>query len=267
MGTAVRGLCGTLVVTSVPRTDRSYVREQEIMPEVRVAGREVLVLHARAFRYAADGTVSGDYHAASYDLNAVRGLWFGLSPFGAWRGPAHAFLSFEFADGRFLAVSVEARKEGGESYSPWLGMLRRYELMYVLADEPDVIGVRSVRNGDPVYLYPGRATPAQASRLLELLLRRADELRTRPEYYHTLSNNCATNLADAVNGVAPGRVPWSHALLLPGFSDDYAYELGLLALERPPSEVRERYRVDELARSANGRSDFSLAIRRVLARR
>lgn len=252
------------LVTSVPRTDRNYESEQEILPAVRVLGRQLLIRHARSFRYQPDGTATPGYFNAAYDLDSVRRVWFGLSPFGSWQGPAHAFLSFEFADARFLAISVEARKEQGESYSPWRGLLRGYELMYVVADEADVIGLRSVVHRDPVYLYPGRATPAQAGELLQALLRRADELRSAPEYYNTLTNNCATNLADAVNGVSPGRLPWNHALLLPGFSAEFAHERGLLALDRPPAEVREQYRVDELARRAYSGPGFSAAIRRAI---
>jgi hypothetical protein len=252
------------LITSVPRTDRAYVSEQEILPAVRLLGRQLLIRHARSFRYQPDGKANPGYFNAAYDLDSVRRVWFGLSPFGSWQGPAHAFLSFEFADGRFLAISVEARKEEGESYSPWRGLLRGYELMYVVADEVDVIGLRSVVYRDPVYLYPGRATPAQAAQLLQVLLLRAEELRSAPEYYNTLTNNCATNLAAAVNGISPGRVPWNHALLLPGFSDEFAYELGLLALDRPPAAVRERYRVDEVARRTYSAPGFSLALRRAI---
>jgi len=250
------------LVTSVPRTDREYVLEQQLLPSVRLLAREALVRHVRAFRYGPDSTVTPSYYDRTYDLNQVRRVWFGLSPFDAWSGPAHVFVSFEFADSQYLAISVEARLERGETYSPWRGLLRQYELMYVVADEADVIGVRSLVHDDPVYLYPGTANPAQAAFLLEALLRRTRELRSSPEYYHTLANNCATNLADAVNAVAPGRVPWNRALLLPGFSDDYAYRLGLLALDRPPAEVRARYRVDERARLANASPGFSAAIRR-----
>lgn len=261
-------ICGLPLglVTGVPRPDRRYGAEHEVLAVLRVTSRELRVHRARAFRYGVAGGATAAYYDARYDLDAVRRVWYGLSPFGSWRGPAHAFVSFEFADSRFLSISVEARREPGERYSPWLGMLRRYELIYVVGDEPDVIGSRAVAKGEPVYLYPGRATPAQAARLLETLLRRAAELQVRPEYYHTLANNCATNLADAVNAITPGRVPWNRALVLPGFSDEFAYRLGLLALAKPPAEVRGHYRVEERARAAYGAQDFSTAIRQGLGR-
>jgi hypothetical protein len=196
----------------------------------------------------------------THDLRDVRAVWYGLSPFASWRGPAHAFLSFEFADSTYLAVSVEARREEGEEFSPVGGLLRRYELLYVIGEEADVIGLRTNVWRDPVYLYPTTATPAQARRLLESMLARAAELAERPEYYHAITNNCATNLAAALNEVAPRRARWSVAFLLPGYSDGYAWRRGLLAIEAPPERVRARYRIDERARAAPA-SEFSRAIR------
>ena len=92
------------------------------------------------------------------------------------------------------------------------------------------------------------------------MLRRAEGLRERPEYYHTLTNNCATNLADALNAMSAGRAPWHVALVLPGFSDDYAWRRGLLALSGPPARERERYRINERARRSSPEG-FSRTIR------
>lgn len=255
------------MLTSIPKTDREYVPEQSVLARSWREGTWVHIRNVRSFEYGAGGAVRERYVERSYDLAEVKGVWFGLSPFAEWQGPAHAFLSFEFEDGRYLTVSVEARKEQGESYSPVRGLLRRYELMYVIGEEQDVIGLRTQVWGDPVYLYPGRASPAQARRLLVAVLQRAEDLRRRPEYYNTLTNNCATNLADAINEIAPRRLRWSHALVLPGYSDEFAYEQGLLAIEDAPARVRERYRINDRARDAWGTPSFSRAIRAPLAAR
>lgn len=244
-----------------PRTDLHYVPEQALMPEVRFDGGRVHVANVRSFTYDGDSVAERRYTDRVYDLDAVTRVWFGLSPFASWRGPAHAFLSFEFADARFLAISVEARKEVGETYSPARGLVRRFELMLVIGDEADVIGLRTQVYDDPVYLYPARATPRQARELLETLLRRADGLRTEPEFYHTLWNNCATNLADAINDVTPDRVRWNRGLVLPGYSDTWAARIGLLDIDGALEQVREDYRINDRARAAYGRDDFSLAIR------
>ena len=251
----------TLRATSVPRGERTYVPEQAVLPRIERRGDSVRIAGVRAFRYAADTVLRRQYVTREHDLGAVRAVWYAVSPFASWRGPAHAFLSFEFADSTYLSVSVEARKEVGENYSPVRGLLRRYELMYVIGDEADVIGLRTNGWGDPVYLYPTTATPEQARRLLERLLERAAALSERPEYYNTVTNNCATNLADALNAIAPRRVPWHVSLVLPGYSDMYAWRRGLLAIEGSPESVRERYRINARALAA-GEGDFSRVIRR-----
>lgn len=249
------------MLTSIPRLDGSYVPEQAVVARSSREGTWVRIRDVRSFRYGEGGEVEARYVDRSYDLAAVARVWFGLSPFAEWRGPAHAFVSFEFEGGEFLTISVEARRELGESYSPVRGLARQYELLYVIAEEPDVIGLRTHVWKDPVYLYPGRASPQQARRLLVALLQRAEEVRRRPEYYNTLTNNCATNLAEAVNEIAPRRLRWSHALVLPGYSDGFAWEQGLLAIEDAPERVRERYRINARAEAAWGQPDFSQAIR------
>ena len=244
-----------------PATGLEYVPDQAVMPAVRFDGSVAHVSNVRSFVYDGDSVVERRYVDRAYDLDAVRRVWFGLSPFASWRGPAHAFLSFELADGQFLSVSVEARKEVGESYSPARGLARRFELMYVIGDETDVIGLRTQVYDDPVYLYPARATPRQAGQLLEALLRRAEKLRTDPEFYNTFWNNCATNLADAINQVTPDRVRWNRGLVLPGYSDTWAARIGLLDIHGDLETVREDFRINERARAAYGQADFSLRIR------
>ena len=78
-------------------------------------------------------------------------------------GPAiaHLLLSFGFGDDH-LAISIEARKEKGEGYSSVKGFVRQYELYYVVADERDVLRVRTNYRKDPpedVYAIPCACPP------------------------------------------------------------------------------------------------------------
>lgn len=246
-----------------PSHDRRWVPEQAVLPDVTLRGDSVVVRHVRAFRHTSDSTFVARYETQAYDLRTVHSVWYVLSPFNPdWRGPAHSFLSFGFADGRYLAASVEARREVGEAYSTWRGMLRQYELMVVLGDERDLIGLRAVTWNDPVYLYPGRATPAQARAVLEALLRRADGLEMRPEFYHTAANNCTTNLLDAVNAARDAPIGVGPRVLVPGYSDALAHDLGLLDTDLPLEDARRRFRINERSSAAIGAPNFSAAIRR-----
>jgi hypothetical protein len=244
-----------------PSHQRAWVGEQAVLPSVTISGDQAHVRNVRDFTYRTGSDFTPAYHDRTYDLDRLRRVWFGLSPFNRdWRGPAHAFLSFEFSDGQYVGVSVEARRQVGEKYSPLKGVLRQYELIYVIAEERDLVGVRVVKD-DPVYLYPMHATPDQARALFIRMLRRARQVEQRPEFYNTFSNNCTTNILDPVNQIADKDIPFGLEILLPGYSDKLAHERGLIDTELPLEQARTRFEVNERARAAIHAPDFSTRIR------
>jgi hypothetical protein len=233
-----------------------------VLPRVAFDGRLVHVRGVRDFRHDAPGGPAAAYDDRTYDLDRLDRVWYVLSPFGTgWRGPAHSFLTFGFADSAFVSISVEARRPEGAAFSPVKGALRRFELMYVIGDERDVIGLRALTWDDPVHLYPMRATPEQARELFVEMLKRAQEIERRPEFYNTFTNNCATNILAPVNLIATRRIPYGMDVLFPGYSDRLAHRLGLIDTELPLDEARERFRINERARAAADDPDFSLRIR------
>ncbi len=246
-----------------PSHARMWAPEQTVLPHVTIRGDTARVDRLRDFTHTSDTTAIRRYGSRVYDLRAVRRVWYVLSPFNPdWRGPAHSFFSFEFADGEFVSVSVEARREAGEAFSTVRGVLRQYELMVVVGSERDLIGLRAVTWADPVYLYPGRATPDQARTLFVALLRRAEALERRPEFYNTLTNNCTTNLLDAINAVRETPIAYGLPVLFPGYSDELAYDEGLLDTDLPLDSARAAFRINERAAAAAHAPDFSQRIRR-----
>ncbi len=175
-------------------------------------------------------------------------------------------LSFqlEAADGKpeHLAVSVETRKEKSEKYNPVKGSLNQYELIYVLADERDVIQFRTVYNDEHVYLYHTTASPEASQALLVDVLNRVNQLAQRPEFYDTLTNNCTSNIVRHVNHIRPNRIVTDYRSLLPGYSDQLAYDEGLIERHGTFAETKELAYVNPLAQRYAGREDFSELIRR-----
>jgi hypothetical protein len=263
---AALALAAALVVFltgGAPSSDRDWAADQSVQPLVSFAGSTVRIDSMRDFRHRPGGAFDAVFRSESFDTADVRAVWFALAPFAnSWSGLAHVFVSFELADGRFLAVSVEARREHDEGYTLVGGLTRRFEVTYVIGTESDLLGLRALR-GDVLYLYPSRATPSQARAMLVDMLRRAEALRSEPEFYNTLTNNCATNLRTHVNGVVETPLPLGWATVFPGYSDELALERGLLATDLALAEARIRYRVDERGRAAlaNGGWDFSARIR------
>ncbi len=255
-------VAATPVALRRPTNTRDWIPEQARVPRVAFRGDSVWIRDVRDFRWRRDSTAVPGWEDRGYDLRRLRRMYFVLSPFArAWRGPAHTFVSFEFDDGGTVAVSVEARRERGEHYSPLAGAVRSFELLYVIGEERDLIGLRAVMWRDPVYLYPVRATPPQVRRLFVRMLQRAHALENHPEFYNTITSNCTTNLVDAVNDIFPHRIRASYQLLLPGYSDALALRLGLLDTTLPLAQARGRFQVNARARAAADEPDFSRRIR------
>lgn len=243
-----------------PSNDRDWVVDQSVLPFAEFHGESVTVRNVRNFRYASTTDFTPGWYDRTFDLGDVVSVDFIVEPFGSV-GAAHTFLSFGLADGARIAISAEIRREKGEEFNPLLGVLNRYEIMYVVADERDVVLLRAVHRGHAVYAYPTTATAAQARALLTGMLHRANALAREPEFYNTVTNNCAVTIARHVNDLYPDRVSWNWRLLFPGQSDAYAYELGLIDNALPLDEARRKYRLPEgIGRYADD-ADFSSEIR------
>jgi hypothetical protein len=252
----------TTFLTRQPSNDREWIPDMARLPGIVIEGDELRITGIRNSRYDAEGRSTVTHYDRTFDLAELETVWFILSPFrDDWRGPAHSFLSFGFADSSYLAVSIEARKEVDESYSIWKGMVRTYELTYVLGDERDLIALRANIWKDDVYVYPVKTTPAAARELLIDVLERALDLQERPRFYNTLTQNCTSILREHVNRIAPGRVPPSWKLILTGYSDQLALDAGLLDWEGDIESARRRFRVNDRALAHAGDPGFSRLIR------
>jgi hypothetical protein len=93
------------------------------------------------------------------------------------------------------------------------------------------------------------------------MLERANKLATKPEFYNTLTNTCATNLVAHVNEIVPGRIPWSLKVLMPAYSDELAQKVGLLDQSLSISELRAKYRINDQALKYADDPHFSERIR------
>ncbi len=245
-----------------PSHARPWRPEQARLPHIVFDDRCVHIQHVRDFTFRSSDDFTPGYRDQTYHLDRLERVWLVLAPFRRnWRGPAHSFLSFGFSDSQYLSISVEARREMGQAYSLWKGALRQFEMIYVIGEERDLIGLRAALWDTPVYLYPMRATPEQVHGVFLHMLRRAQALEQQPTFYNTFTNNCTTNILDAVNAIAPKPIPFGLKILLPGYSDALAHERGLIDTELSLEEARTRFQVNERAKAAMGLPDFSARIR------
>jgi hypothetical protein len=255
-------LVAALVGSLQPQANRDWIPQQALLPTARFYGRQVEISRVRNFAFTAPDRFTEGYDDRTYDLDKLEAVWFVLTPFyESWRGPAHSFVTFGFADSQFVSISVEARREKGEEYGPIKGIFNRYELMYVIGDERDVIGQRAILQNYPVYLYPIRAPREKIRAMFVDMLHRANQLREKPEFYNTITNNCTSNVVSHVNRVASRPVPGGLKTMLPGYTDEVALRLGLIAGDFELEQARARFRVNERARRFAADPNFSLRIR------
>jgi len=186
-----------------------------------------------------------------------------------WMGPAiaHTLVSFGFADGRYLAFSVEVRRLEGERFSAIGGLFRQCELVVVAADEHDIVRTRSHVRGEDVYLFRVGLPAAQARALCHAYLSQAETLIDHPRFYNTLTSNCTTLIYDMAKRIVPG-IPWDYRLLASGYLPEYLHNLGALPGHYTMAELRRRGHIKPSSTDQDTSPDdepaFSRSIRRHL---
>jgi hypothetical protein len=241
--------------------DRDWQPEVAVAPWATIDGDRVTIHGVRNFDYRTETDFVPRWEDRTYDLRTLDSVDL-VAVY--WGSPAiaHIMLSFGFAGRDHLAVSIETRKERGESYSTLAGFFRQYELVYIVADERDVIGVRTTYREpqEDVYVYRVRGPLANARRVFLDYVKSMNELRARPQHYNTLTTNCTTGvlLHSRVNPESP---PFSWKILLSGYVPEYLYGLGRLDRSRPFPELQRISRVNDRANAAGRDPAFSQRIR------
>jgi uncharacterized protein DUF4105 len=245
-----------------PSHDRDWAPEQAVLPEVQLVSHEVRLKNIRQcdYRTADDFTVS--YHDKTYSLSDVKTVDVIVVPFAESPEMAHMMMSFGFDGGEYLGVSVEARREKSESYDPIKGMLRQYELIYVVAEESDLIQLRTNHWLDEVYLYRLNLTASESQEIFLDVMGRVDALADQPEFYHTISNNCSLNLFEHLKKVRPETIRLDDIrVLLAGGADRMLYDAGLLRSEETFERTKDAARVNYAAYRWRDNPQFSSLIR------
>ncbi len=241
------------------RNDRPWLPDVAELPRGDVVGHRLTITNVRNFTYRSETAFTPHWETRTYDLTAIRGMDLFLS---YWSGPAiaHTIVSWEFADGPPLAISIETRKEVGETYSAIGGFFRQYELYYVVADERDVIGVRTIHRGEQVFLYRLRTPPARARKLLLDYVDEINRLAREPVWYNAFTHNCTTTIQTHVQQAGIPS-PWDWRLLVNGYLDEALYEDGVLNTTLPFPTLRARSDITAVAKAADASAEFSRRIR------
>jgi hypothetical protein len=242
-----------------PSHDREWRPEVAVMPRAVIDGDRVRLTGVRSFDFRSRDDFTVRYEEREVSLSHLVAVDFFIS---YWMpGPVgHTFVSFVFDNAPPVCISIETRPEVGEEFDPVASLFKQFELIYVVGDEHDVVGLRANHRDEQVYLYRLQTPPESARRLFLVYLERINELADRAEFYHLLTNSCTINIVRYAN--AAGRVGRFHLRhLLNGLVDQYLYASGRLDTTLPLDELRRRSNITGAAQAAAGAPDFSERIR------
>ena len=244
-----------------PTNDGPWSPDQAVLPWAEFHDNRVTVHNIRncCYRTVDDYTVR--LYDKTFDLHKLTTIDFIVVPFDDDPAIAHVMLSFGFEDKDYLVSSVEIRKRVGQTVYALNGFFNQYTLMYVLADERDVLWKTTIGFQQEAFLYRTKATPKQAQEMFVDVMRRVNKLVREPEFYNTITNNCTTNVRNHVNHLIPNGVPYDYRVLLPGYSDELAYDLGLIEAKGSFEETRAAAKVNFNAYLYRDDPDFSQKIR------
>ncbi len=224
-------------------------------------GNIVTIHNVRNADYRSETDYDVRWETRQIDLDTIHGADIAIT---WWGSPyiAHPIVSFHYGDGRYLALSIEVRKEVGEGYSAVRGFFRQFELMVLAADERDVIRLRTnYRQGEEVYLYHLNLTPEQARSAFLSYLDRMNAMHRQPEWYNALTTNCTTEIRTLADASLGRTSPWDWRILANGKLDELLYERGRIAGSLPFPELKARAHINQIARAADQSPNFSAAIR------
>ncbi len=248
-------------ISITPSNDRDWLTELERIPDARFEGDLVHVSNIRNFDYQTESEFTVRYEDRTYDLSKLQGTDLFVSYWDGHTDIAHTLLSFDFGDDHCLCLSVEVRREKGEGWGGLPGMFKQFEIIYVLADERDVVRLRTNYRKEEVYCFRTAFTPQSSRLLLTDILEKVHRLNDEPEFYRTILNNCTTSLVKHVNAVWPGHIPMSKFVVMNGYAPDRAFERGFLKTDLPFDEYKASCYINGKAQAADDDPAFCRRIR------
>lgn len=245
-----------------PSNQRDWTPDLAVLPWAEIGSDHVTIHEIRNCEYRSETDYDVRHYDKTFALDALQSIDFYMVHWGS-PSIAHTMMSFGFADGSYVCFSIETRKERGEEYSAIKGFFKQYELTYVVADERDLVRLRTNFRHEDVYLYRLKA-PAETVRQVFLdYLREVNALKAEPQWYNAATSNCTTNIRGHTAPYDP-EARWDWRMLINGTLDEMIYERGKLDTSLPFAELKRRSRVNEAALAAGASPDFSGRIRQGL---
>ena len=258
------GFCGVLAwwLNLKPSNDGNWQPDVDRTAWVEIDGDRATIHNLRNCDYRTETDYSNCWSDRTVYLSQIRATDLFLTNWGL-RWASHPIVSFQFGDNDHIAFSIEARYKAGQSYSPILGCFRQYTLIFVTADERDVIRLRSnYRKNEEVFLYRVKVQPEVARAMFLTYVAYLNKLKDHPEWYNQVTRNCTTTLDRQLATNVGNPQPWNYQLLLNGTMDELLYDRERLVTGGLPfPELKQREHINAAAQAAGQSPDFSALIR------
>jgi hypothetical protein len=258
------GFCGVLAwwLTLKPSNEGNWHPDSDRTAWVEMDGDRITIHNLRNCDYRSETDYTNCWSDRTLYLSQIRGADFFLTNWGI-SFASHPIVSFQFGDNEHVAFSIEARYQKGQSYSTVLGFFRQFGLIFVVADERDVIRLRTnYRKDEEVYLYRVKVEPEVARAMFLTYVTYLNKLRDHAEWYNEVTRNCTTTLQKPLAADVNNPQPWNYQFLLNGTLDKLLYERGRLVTGGLPfPELKQREHINAAGQAAGLSPDYSALIR------
>ena len=246
-----------------PRHDRDWAGPYRRPPEVVIGGEgtTVTVSDLRDFRWPASGEPEERWTRDTFDLSLLDAVDLIVEPLEDSSYFAHAMLSFRFGSEKRVIVSIEARRENGESFGLLPGLFKQFELMYQITMEEDSLMLRAREPDSHLYIVPIKSTSEFRRELFLDMMNAARMLVEEPRFYHSLRSNCTTALFDHMNARLPKPVGYGKEVLFPAQAPALLHRLDWLANDLVWPRDKKALESAQRVRDSVGESSFSNKVR------
>ena len=259
-------LLAILIFSSVlyfkkPKHNRDWRPEQSKLSSAQVNGDKVLIKNIRNCSYRSSEDLDLHYYDKSFDLNKLKSVDLIIQPFKKMSFIAHVFLSFGFEGGEYVSVSIEARRKNKKGFSFFGGFFRMFEIIYIIADEKDIMRLRPLHHKDNVYIYPLKIKKSKIKKIFLDITKRINGIKDKSEFYNTLTNSCVTNIFEHIKGAGETDIPRSWKFFFPSKLDKLLYDIKLIKTKLPFDVFKENHRINDRAEKYQDEADYSAKIR------
>jgi hypothetical protein len=245
---------------AIPPANRDWQPDVAQTAWTEKDGDRITIHNLRDFDYETGMPTKPRWETKTVDLRQLQAVDLFINFWGSTT-ICHPIVSFQFGPNDHVAFSVETRMAEGQSYSMVRGFFKQYQLVYIVADERDVVRVRTNYRHEQLYLYRTSVQPDRARKIFLDYLKTVDALHARPQFYNAITSNCTTNVRTHITATTAKPASWDWRMLINGTVDELVYERGGFASHLPFAELKEKSLIDEKAQAADRAADFSERIR------